>query len=476
MTYPQLDELPLSIGAAAQYSMSLPEDGGPDLYELFTRKDKYGEEYLMYEKNLVNYTIMVPRNCAPEVTEKQAEELYHMTVGKKTYNWADGFVPRDDEQLRMVEASVKLLLHGGRSGHIMQAPTGYGKTYLGSAVIQRIGVRTLVLTTKEDLLDAWKIALNKTLNIDPDQIGEWRGDVVPLPHHEVVVGLVQSVCKGVPRYTRELYESFGMVMVDEVQRMGADKFSRAMWWLPARFRLGLSATPYRKDGREEVFHAHIGEVLVSTEERTLIPKVICVDTEWEVPEVWQFDPSVGKNIYGPLDIPWGRAIVAAKHLAADERRTDIIVRFMHSALKKGRNTVIMSDTVDHLQRIKEALVASGIKDKEGMFGWYVGLSNDVYKGEKDRKAAREKAKLARIGLATFKMCSEGTNVPWWDTEVLATPKADVEQPVGRILREWEDKRFPVVLDLCDYSHIVTGAFAKKRQKWYESIGAEIVHK
>lgn len=477
MTYPTLEQLPLRIGAAAYYTYADSENG-LDIPETFTRKDRYGDEFVMYEKDIVNKLLMVPRNCAPYVdfdTPTGINVGISLTSGEQ-YQWDDGFIPRDDEQLRMVEASVALLKTGYYSGHIMQAPTGYGKTYLGAAVAQRIGLRTLVITTKEDILDDWKQALGKTLNIDPSQIGEWRGDIVPEDHHEVVVGLVQSVCKGYERYDKTLYESFGLVIVDEVQRMGAEKFTQAMWYLPARYRLGLSATPFRKDGRDALFHAHIGQILVSTEEQTLVPKVICVDTEWEVPEIWNWQTKKK----GPLVVPWDRAIVAVKYLQEDYNRNQIICNFMHTALKRGRLTVILSDTTDHLQFIKDALIESGVPDEEGMFGWYCGLQSGVYakksEGLGTPKEQREKAKDARIGLATYKMTGEGTNVPWWDTEVLATPKADVEQPVGRIRREWDGKQQPVVLDLCDYNHRVFATFAKKRREWYESIGAEIVHK
>lgn len=477
--YPKIAKAPLSIGAAAQYAYE-DSDDGLNIPENFTRKDKYGDEYKMFVENIPNKTFMVPRNSAPYC---DPDTWAGIQIGLQfpeamTYEWDDGFIPRDDEQRRMVDESVVKLGEQYYGGHIMRAPTGYGKTYLGSAVIQKMGVRALVITTKDDILGDWKQALSKTLNIDEDKIGEWHGDVVPEPHHEVVVGLVQSVCKGYERYPRELYESFGMVVVDEVQRMGADKFGEAMWWLPARYRLGLSATPYRKDGRDEMFRAHIGEIEVWTEEQTLIPKVICVDTGWQVPEVWNYQTKTK----GPLIIPWDRAIIAVKHLQGDRTRNQIICRFMEAALKKGRITVILSDTVEHLQFIKDALIESGVEDTEENFGWYVGLANKVYTRPKKeryigcREDIRERAKLAKIALATYKMTSEGTNVPWWDTEILATAKADVEQPVGRIRREWDGKQQPVVLDMCDYSHRVFAAFAKKRREWYDSIGAEIIHR
>ena len=479
MSYPKIDQLPLRVGAAAHYSYEGSENG-LDIPENFTRTDKYGDEYRMFTESIIDKTFMVPRNSAPlvDVSHKgdlsvsaQFPEVIH-------YDWDDGFIPRDEEQRRMVDESVAKLSGTQYGGHIMRAPTGYGKTYLGAAVIQKMGMRALVITTKEDILGDWKTALGKTLNIDADKIGEWHGDVVPEPHHEVVVGLVQSVCKGYARYPKDLYDSFGMVVIDEVQRMGADKFGEAMWWLPGRYRLGLSATPYRKDGRDEMFRAHIGEIEVWTEEQTMIPKVICVDTEWKVPVVWNYQT----REKGHLIIPWDRAIIGVKYLQEDYDRNQIICSFMRSALKKGRLTVILSDTVEHLQFIKDALVESGVEDNEENFGWYVGLTNAVYKRPKAevykgyREDIRERAKLAKIALATYKMTSEGTNVPWWDTEILATAKADVEQPVGRIRREWDGKHQPVVLDLCDYNHRVFATFAKKRREWYESIGAEVIHR
>ena len=475
--YPQIDQLPHTVGAAAHYTYEDSEEG-LNIPKNFTRTDKYGEEYEMYLKNMPMRTFMVPRNSAPYIDFDTfgGIEVGCNILDGQAYDWDDGFIPRDDEQRRMVDECYDILTSQYYKGTIMRAPTGYGKTYLGSAVIQKMGMRALVITTKQDILGDWKTALSKTLNIDPDLIGEWHGDVVPEDHHEVVVGLVQSICKGTNRYSKDLYDSFGVVVIDEVQRMGADEFGKCMWYLPGRYRLGLSATPYRKDGRDEMFRAHIGEIEVLTEEQTLIPKVICVNTGWKVPTVWNYQTKTK----GPLVIPWDRAIIAVKHLQEDHVRNQIICSFMRSALKKGRLTVILSDTVDHLQFIKEALVESGIEDTEENFGWYVGLTNKVYIRPKEerytgyREDIRERAKLAKIALATYKMTSEGTNVPWWDTEILATPKADVEQPVGRIRREWDGKQQPVILDLCDYAHRVFATFAKKRREWYESIGAEIV--
>ncbi len=403
----RLTEVPKTIQGGALYPRS------EALRKQFSLKDRFGEPYELYLDDIPLDGMWVPRNCAPELSESQAEEVYQFSVGPRGYSWHDGFKARNSEQTRLVKESVGLLLTKGvRGGHIIEAPTGFGKTYVGASIIQRVGVRACVITTKEDIMDDWKVALSKTLNIDLDSVGIWRGDVVPTEKHQAVVALVQSVCKGHHRYGYPTYRDFGMVMVD---------------------------------------------------------------TKWDVPIVWHWE----EKEMGPLDIPWGRAIVAVKHLQADVRRNAVIVNFLKAALKKGRNTVVFSDVVGHLQMIAAACLEAGMPNDQKTFGWYCGLQSGVYgkvkEGYAPAKEQREQSKLARICFATYKMASEATDVPWWDTCVLATPKADVTQPVGRILREFEGKQEPLVLDLCDYNHHVLATFAGSRRQWYREIGAKIVH-
>lgn len=481
MTYPTVADYPSKIRAAAHYGLGSLTTTGKSIAESFTFKDKFGEPYTLYKQES-DSEILVPRNCTPpgfSVNDEQGiatEYLYHTSAAM---NWGDGFKARNSEQTRVVEESVHYLnsQFDTPPGMILEAPTGFGKTYCGSSIIQRMDQSAIVITTKEDIFAEWVSALAAVLCIDESAIGQWRGDTLPDKNCSVVVSLVQSVCKGYDRYPREIYERFGLVMVDEVHRMGADKFSDAMWCFPARFRIGLSATPYRKDGRERVFQAHIGEVQVRTEQVPLSFKAICVDTEWENPRVWQYDPEINKSVLGSLEVPWGQASRCVKYLKDDEGRNTIIASFLKTALKKKRSTVVLSDTVEHLQIIHQFCVSQGISTEN--FGYYCGLTAEVYKGHKGRAAklaAREAATISPIILATFKMCGEGTNIPWLDTMVLAAPKADVVQVVGRMLREYPEKEFPTLLDLCDYTNEVLAVFARARQKWYREMGVEIVHK
>ena len=88
--------------------------------------------------------------------------------------------------------------------------------------------------------------------------------------------------------------------------------------------------------------------------------------------------------------------------------------------------------------------------------------------------AREEAKTKPVIWATYAMTSEATDIPWLDTAVLATPRANVTQAIGRVLREWPDKNRPVVYDLVDQGFPILEALANKRLSVYRSLNSEII--
>ncbi len=392
--------------------------------------------------------IWVPRQMVPRPNFKAS----NMDAGTDAL-FANDFEARNSEQIRMVDESVKLLKMG--VDHILQAPTGFGKTYLGVAIASRMGRRTLIITTKEDCLDDWQEA---TWNVLGQEAGVWRGDSVPSNDTQVVVGLVQSVMKGYSRYGREPYDNFGLVICDEVHRMAAERFSEAMWYLPARHRLGLSATPYRKDGRDPVFRGHIGEVRVTTKMETLIPKIVIQHTGVKVPSV--------------IPHRMGRLGAVLKWLMKNQTRNDYICSFVNSCVNKGRNTIVFSEYLDHLKLIEGMLISNGMMPEN--IGYYVGIQNYPHKTKVERKQAREDAKYKPVILATYAMASEATNIPWLSAAVMATPRSDVKQILGRIRREYPDKPQPIVLDLVDSGSMVLDIYAKNRQRLYASWGSETV--
>ena len=239
-------------------------------------------------------------------------------------------------------------------------------------------------------------------------------------------------------------------------RLAADVFSQCMWNLPARYRLGLSATPVRKDGRTKVLTAHIGPPMVEIRRQNMVPKVLPVRTGWNPPYIKR------NGSWVPFPYRPGRTMGAAKSMAGDMARNELIVHLTYEAYQKDRKIMVFSDLRDHLETLRLLLTRQVMSSKIGL---YVG-------GLSEKQ--REKAAGCPIILTTYKMASEGTNIPDTDTCVLGTPKADVVQAVGRIRRIVEGKKQPVVFDLVDVGHQLFVDYYRARCKWYQSINAPIV--
>lgn len=374
------------------------------------------------------------------------------------------FKAQKPEQLRVINESVSLLKQDEQ--FIVSAPTGWGKTYVGSQIAGLMGCRFCVITTKQDIVGQWVDALKATLGLQDDEIGVWAGDKVPSPKHKAVVGLVQSLMKGVDRYGADAYAGFGLVLCDEVHRMGAEGFSQAMWHFPAQYRIGMSATPFRKDGKDQVFKWHIGPVRVEATMEVLIPKVLYHKSSWKVPRV-----ASGEQI--PHE--FGNISLLLKPLCRNFERNALIVQYLHATFERGRNCIAFSDNLEHLSTIADLLLSRGIP--EDKIGYYVGAPNPVYGkgGKATHLAARQKHKYRPILLSTYKMASEATNIPWLDTCIMMTPKANIEQIVGRIRREYEDKEPPVVIDIVDHDSHVLASYAKARLNWYKELGCNVIH-
>ena len=159
-----------------------------------------------------------------------------------------------------------------------------------------------------------------------------------------------------------------------------------------------------------------------------------------------------------------------KHMKADENRNQMIADLAKQAYDADRSLVIFSETMDILHSVRECLRGMVSDDN---IGWYVGLQ--FYKGPKEkRRQERDRGALAPVTLATYAMASEATNCPWWDTAIYATPRSDVVQITGRIRREYEGKKFPVVFDIVDDDSHVFAAYRNKRLQWYMSLGCEVI--
>ena len=310
------------------------------------------------------------------------------------------------------------------------------------------------------------------------RIGKIQGNVIKTQDKDIVIGMLQSV--SMKEYKESVFEEFGFVIYDECHHLGAEVFSKALLKTNFRYLLGLSATPKRADGLTKVFEWYLGPIVYSIKKRD--------DTNVNVKliDYYEEDPSYSKiclNMRQKPNLP-----IMINNITQYNPRTDLIVNETYSYLLDKRKILILSDRRDHLKSLKHKFdiltesiwMLMYIKKKKLIFNntiWDRILSfycnNTLYTsgfylgGMKQRDL--EQTERCDIILGTFSMASEGFDCKYpLNTIILGSPKSNIEQAVGRILRQEKDKikKIPLVIDINDNFSI----FSKqtlKRIKFYK---------
>lgn len=439
-----VNQRPEATGAMAQF----PYDEA--LAKRFRLMDRFDEPYLMYVSR--NGKLFLPRNVCP------VGEVDNRTLGREV-NFEFHGAPRDEEQDRVICETYEFL-QAGKDGLVV-CPTGFGKTFCAFLVTALMRRPALVITTKEDIFDQWIEGAQKFLGLKPSEIGILRQDRCDVSNKPFSVGMVQS-CSIEGKYPSWVRKAFGLIHFDECHRLGADEFSKVAGMFTARHRVGWSATPDRSDGREVVFHAHIGPVRVKTDAMPMIPGVFRYRSTWECPLVPRTDPETGMKQIVKLPHKPGRVAHVVKNMVDHAPRNKLICKLGKMAYNDKRRTVIFSDQRAHLETFHGYLVALGVPPND--IGYYVGGMKKAEKAESEKKP---------IMLATYSFMGEGSDVPALDCAILGTPRSDVRQIVGRVLRKIKGKRKPVVIDILDDDSYVFAAYAQRRLQFYHSVNAEV---
>ncbi len=340
-----------------------------------------------------------------------------LTLGESLFNPREG-------QGQVVSRVVSALKTFGPA--MLIAGCGTGKTVMGAEASLCLGKSTCVLVHKEFLADQWEEAFEM---ICPGiRIGRLQKDRCDTGWtHDIVIAMTQSITNPKRTYPEEFYQSFGLVIGDEVHRYAADVWQNSITSFPAAYRLGLTATPYRGDRLWPVLEEHFGRNQTKLIGEQLTPIVYPIKT-------------TAISTLGLEKQPWLTKIQKrAKlltELALNEGRNEILVRNFKKAYDAGRKVMVISERKAQLMWLGDRLKAYGIED----YGYYVGGT---------KKAALEEAATKKVIFTTYQMAKEGLNITDLDVLVMATPQAHIEQTVGRILRIHEGKGRPVVLDFID---------------------------
>jgi superfamily II DNA or RNA helicase len=320
-------------------------------------------------------------------------------------------------------------------GAILHAGTGTGKTIMGLDVALKLGYKTLVIVPTERIFKQWIQSIKDFTNIK--QVGLIRGSLCQY-QSPITVAMLQTIRKD--RFSH-LEKEFGTVIFDEVHTISTQHFNTVASKFWSRTRIGLSATPRRKDGMQNIFFWHIGKIGVSYSKVDAKPRIVTVE---------YYDPrTTTKGCIFDNSILLGRYY---NKLASNSRRNALIASLARGAYNKGYDVLVLSERVRHLHTLKEM---SKIPPEDcGL------LTKDIK--EIDRK----------VIFGTYGSAGLGFDLPRLSCVIFAIPRADIEQPAGRVLRSKSKK--PVIVDIVDICSDVMRGWYKKRRKYYEKIADEFI--
>ena len=314
---------------------------------------------------------------------------------------------------------------------IISLQTGGGKTVCALYIASKIQMPTIVLVHNTFLRDQWIDRIKAFL--PKARIGSLQADVVDIDKKDITVAMLQSVA--LKEYPRGTFERFGLVIVDECHHIASEAFSRAVPKLTCKHMLGLSATPERKDRLMCVINWFLGPMLYKSDSGDKVDEKVKV-------EVYEFvgDEKYNEIIYNNSGVMF-TTLMINKVVEYEPRNTMVAGLIEDLADEDGRQLLVLTDRVGHTKTLFD-LLPDHKKDMACILG------RDV-----PAKTRAEWCASKKILIATYQMCKEGFDVATLNTLVIATPRPDVDQIVGRILRVEKKGRKvdPLIVDIVDES-------------------------
>ena len=345
-----------------------------------------------------------------------------------------------------------------KGGGLISLKCGGGKTVLALYIISMLKKKTIVVVHKDFLMTQWRDRITQFL---PNaRIGKIQQNTIDIENKDIVLAMVQSLSQ--KEYDPDVFSTFGLAVFDECHHLGAEVFSKSMAKVASKYMLGLSATPDRKDGLRKVFEWYIGPMVYSSKSD--------VNKDFIETRIYEYD-NIQDIQYSKIDKihtkngPKPCMPRMINNISDCIHRNNFINELIKTEYIKGRKLLVLGDRREYLNRTEK-----WIKDNidPNIVGQYVGGMKPA-----ELRDSQEKD----IILGTYSMASEGMDIPKLNTIVLSSPKSDVVQSVGRILREKAEVRkfHPLVIDFIDV-HPNLSVFSKqcdKRISFYKKCNHDI---
>ena len=298
---------------------------------------------------------------------------------------------------------------------IINAWVSWGKTFTGLAIAGKLGQKTLIIVHTVPLRNQWAAEVEKVYGITAGVIGSGRFDI----SSPVVIGNTQSLYRRIPDIRRE----FGTVILDEMHHVSSPTFSKVVDTNYARYKIGLSGTIERKDGKHIVFRDYFGQkVHKPPKENYMTPSILVYRSEVRFMD--------GSNI------PWANKVT---QLAYNEEYLHSVALLAAFYAEKGHKVLLVSDRVHFLQTCAEL---AGEKA--------VCVTGEVPHEDRKKLMSKISDGKANILCGTQAIFSEGISLDDLSCLILGTPVNNeplLTQLIGRVIRKKEGKKNPVVIDI-----------------------------
>ncbi len=397
--------------------------------------------------------IALPRSLLSEVSDLLTANGIELTV--------------DDR--RQIGQPVEFMFHGDLRGEqetacqvllqhdigVLSASTGFGKTVIGAAVVATRRVNTLIVVHTRELLDQWRERLAFFLKISPKEIGQFGGGKKKLTGRLDIATIQSLVQKNV---VNDLVGDYGQLIVDECHHLSAFSFEKVAKQVKAKYVLGLTATPIRKDGHHPIIFMQCGPIRYRADAKKQAAKR-------------PFDHIVIPR-YTALTEPRFEYAIQDVYtsLTGDRKRNQLIVDDILEAVQEGRNPLVLVERKAHLEEIQDMLSERGLT--------VVTMVGGMTKRERTARLdqLRSEDRKSYVLLATGRYIGEGFDDSILDTLFLAHPiswKGTLQQYAGRLHRLHAGKLEVRIYDYIDSQIPMLNRMYGNRKTGYKSMGYEI---
>ena len=298
---------------------------------------------------------------------------------------------------------------------IINAWVSWGKTFTGLAIAGKFRQKTLVVTHTIPLRNQWANEVEKVYGITPGIIGSGKFEI----DNPIVIGNTQTLYRNLPA----IQKAFGTIILDEMHHVSSPTFSKVIDSNYCRYKLGLSGTIERKDGKHVVFRDYFGQTLFKPpKENFLTPTVHVLKSEVRFMD--------GNRT------PWANRVTA---LCNNEEYRHTVAMLAAAYARRGHKVLVVSDRVHFLKACAELVGENAIC-----------VTGEVSHEDREMYLTEIRSGKKDILFGTQAIFSEGISVNNLSCLILGTPVNNeplLTQLIGRVIRKEEGKQDPVVIDI-----------------------------